>query len=145
MDHLLQQIEGYRQEVAEFNPANADELEQFRIRFLGTKGIVKAVMGEMKQVPNENKKAFGQLLNEFKQFVETRYELMKEAAAGTEESEEQVDWSLPGSPVAVGTRHPLSIVRNRIVSIFQQLGFALAEGPIPTGCCAPIPAACRPG
>lgn len=129
MDELLQQINNYKQEVENFSAKTADEVEQFRIKFLGTKGIVKAVMGEMKNVPNEQKKEFGQILNEFKQLVEARYEALKAPADDAEEAGDHYDWSLPGSPVAVGTRHPLSIVRNRIVSIFQRLGFALAEGP----------------
>ena len=70
MEQLLQQIEEYKNEVKAFAAKKADEVEQFRIKFLGTKGIVKAVMGEMKNVANEKKKEFGQILNEFKQFVE---------------------------------------------------------------------------
>jgi phenylalanyl-tRNA synthetase alpha chain len=125
MDQLLQQIEAYKQEASSFS----EDAEQFRIKYLGTKGIVKAVMGEMKNVPNEKKKEFGQLLNEFKLFIEQRYESLKESGDGDQEPGPEYDWSLPGTPVPVGTRHPLSIVRNRIVSIFQRLGFALAEGP----------------
>jgi len=113
-----------------FEAANADAVEAFRIRFLGTKGIVKAVMGEMKNVPNEQKKQFGQLLNEFKNFAEARYETLKAAVeTSTDAAGFQGDWSLPGDPIAVGTRHPLSIVRKQIIDIFGRLGFALAEGP----------------
>lgn len=129
MDQLLQQINTYRQEVESFSATDADAVEQFRIRFLGTKGIVKSVMGEMKSVPVEQKKEAGQLLNEFKQFVEAKYASLTEQGEDTADVPAAADWSLPGSPVLVGTRHPLSIVRNRIVSIFQRLGFALAEGP----------------
>src|ERR1700752_4029122 len=85
MDQLLQQIGEYKKEVSAFAAKNADEAEQFRIKFLGTKGIVKAVMGEMKNVPNEKKKEFGQVLNEFKQFVESRYEELKASGEGSEE------------------------------------------------------------
>lgn len=129
MEQLLQQIEAYKKEVQAFNAKKADEMEQFRIKFLGTKGIVKAVMGEMKNVPAEKKKEFGQVLNEFKLFVESKYESLKNNAATEEDITSDIDWSLPGTPVPIGTRHPLTIVRNRIVSIFQRLGFALAEGP----------------
>ena len=130
MDALINQIEGYKQEMQAFEAANADAVEAFRIRFLGTKGIVKAVMGEMKNVPNEQKKQFGQLLNEFKNFAEARYETLKAAVeTSTDAAGFQGDWSLPGDPIAVGTRHPLSIVRKQIIDIFGRLGFALAEGP----------------
>ena len=71
MEALLQQIEGYKQEIAAADATNAEMAEAFRIKWLGTKGLVKAIMGEMKNVPNEQKKAFGQILNDFKLFAET--------------------------------------------------------------------------
>lgn len=130
MDALINQIEGYKQEMQVFEAPNADAVEAFRIRFLGTKGIVKAIMGEMKNVPNEQKKQFGQILNEFKGFAEARYETLKAAVETSADAAGfQGDWSLPGDPIAVGTRHPLSIVRKQIIDIFGRLGFALAEGP----------------
>ena len=130
MEELLQQIEKYKQEIAEAQPTTVEAVEAFRIQYLGTKGLLKTVMGEMKNVPNENKKEFGQVLNEFKQFVEHKFDALQQALGGTEQStDKSFDWSLPGSFVPVGTRHPLTIVRNQIVSIFKTLGFAIAEGP----------------
>src|SRR6478735_8428064 len=130
MEALMQQIEDYKQEMTAFEATSADAAEAFRIKYLGTKGLVKAVMGEIKNVPNEQKKAFGQILNEFKQFAEARYEIIKESTVnGQPSAVSNIDISLPGTPIAVGTRHPLSIVRNRMVSIFKRLGFAVAEGP----------------
>ncbi len=130
MEELLQQIEKYKQEIAEAQPTTVEAVEAFRIQYLGTKGLLKTVMGEMKNVPNENKKEFGQVLNEFKQFVENKFVALQEAVGGAEQSSDKAfDWSLPGSFVPVGTRHPLTIVRNQIVSIFKTLGFAIAEGP----------------
>ncbi|WP_026768419.1 phenylalanine--tRNA ligase subunit alpha [Asinibacterium sp. OR53] len=130
MEQLVQQIEAYKQEMAAYEAATAEAVEAFRIKYLGTKGLVKEVMGEMKNVPNEQKKAFGLVLNEFKQFAETRYETLKSLGAQEDHVHgNQIDWSLPGDPVAVGSRHPLSLVRNQIVSIFKRLGFAVAEGP----------------
>ncbi len=130
MEQLLEQIESYKREISAFEASTADAVETFRIKWLGTKGLVKAIMGEMKNVPNERKKEFGQILNEFKLFAETKFETLK-AESGTQNAEidSAIDWSLPGDPVALGTRHPLSIVRNQIVSIFKRLGFAVAEGP----------------
>ncbi|MBS1640044.1 MAG: phenylalanine--tRNA ligase subunit alpha [Bacteroidetes bacterium] len=130
MEVLLQQIETIKQEVATYIANHADDAEAFRIKYLGTKGLVKNIMGEMKNVPNEKKKEFGLLLNEFKQFIEDKYNSLKESTQQSDAAiTNLIDWSLPGNPVAVGTRHPLSIVRNQIVSIFKRLGFAVAEGP----------------
>jgi phenylalanyl-tRNA synthetase alpha chain len=130
MEKLLQQIEAYKQEIASFEATDADAVEAFRIKFLGTKGIVKAVMGEMKNVPGENKREFGQILNAFKIAAEERYEQLKSGASNTgNQDTSSIDWSLPGDTIPVGTHHPLSIVRNQIVSIFKRIGFAVAEGP----------------
>ncbi|RYY90447.1 MAG: phenylalanine--tRNA ligase subunit alpha [Chitinophagaceae bacterium] len=130
MEAILQQINEYKQEIESADLGSAPQLEAFRIRFLGTKGIVKAIMGEMRNVPNERKKEFGQILNDFKVFAEARYETAKEnigAGPGSEAAGQ--DLTLPGDPFQPGTRHPLSLVRQRIISIFQRLGFAVADGP----------------
>ncbi len=129
MQQLLQQIEDHKKEIAAFTAADARQLEEFRIKYLGTKGIVKAIMGEMKTVPAGQRKEAGQLLNEFKQFAENRYEALKAAATVEEDASLQLDLTLPGDPVPLGGRHPITLMRNRIVSIFQRLGFAVAEGP----------------
>ena len=86
-------------------------------------------MGEMKNVPNEKKREFGQVLNEFKLFAENRYEELKQNSAQGEEQSDGMDLSLPGDPLPLGSRHPISLVKNRIISIFSRLGFAVAEGP----------------
>lgn len=131
MTELHQQIEQYKQEIAQFQPMNAEAVEQYRIKFLGTKGIVKALFAEMKNVPNEQKKAFGQLLNEVKHLAEQKYEeaRQKVAAKGIVQKVGDIDLSLPPTPHRLGTRHPISIVRNQIVEIFGRLGFSIAEGP----------------
>ncbi|MGE5108802.1 MAG: phenylalanine--tRNA ligase subunit alpha [Sphingobacteriales bacterium] len=130
MEQVLQQIETYRKEIESLQVADAKSLEAYRIKFLGTKGIVKNLMSEMKNVPNENKKEFGQILNEFKQFAEGKYEAWKELTSnGQQSAASNIDLTLPGDPVPVGSRHPISLMRNHILSIFQRLGFAVAEGP----------------
>ncbi len=130
MEQLLQQIEACKNEVAAFKAHTPDDVEAFRIKYLGTKGLVKSIMGEMKNVPNEQKKAFGQILNQFKAFVEEAFaQLQANNEANSQNETANFDWSLPGDTTLVGTRHPLSIVRNQIVSIFKKLGFAVAEGP----------------
>jgi len=130
MEAILQQIRDYRSEIENTTIEDAQQLEAFRIRFLGTKGIVKALMGEMRNVPNEEKKAFGQIMNEFKTLAEARFEQMKESLSGSDTAAgPEQDLSLPGDAIPAGTRHPLSLVRQRIISIFQRLGFAVADGP----------------
>jgi phenylalanyl-tRNA synthetase alpha chain len=130
MESLLQQIENYKQEINAYEAENAEAVETFRIKYLGTKGLVKAVMSEMKNVPNEQKKQFGLVLNEFKLFTEEKFaSLQAQTINDQQEIINEFDWSLPGDSFAVGTRHPLMIVRNEIVSIFKHLGFAVAEGP----------------
>ena len=130
MDQLLRQIKEHRKEIEAFSITNSQQLEEYRIRFLGTKGIVKGVFAEMKSVPNEKKKEFGQIVNEFKQFAESKYEQAKENTdRAPKKRKAQLDISLPGDPVEIGSRHPVTLVRNRIVGIFQRLGFSVADGP----------------
>jgi phenylalanyl-tRNA synthetase alpha chain len=128
MQQLVQQIEGYKQEITAFNSGDA---EAFRIKYLGTKGLVKTIMAEMKNVAAEDKKAAGQLLNEFKIFVEEKFNTLFAASSNSkvDNLNSEIDFTLPGDNLPLGTRHPISIVRNKIVSIFQRLGFAVAEGP----------------
>ena len=130
MEQLLEQIEAYRKEIESTTVSDAQAAEQFRMKWLGTKGQVKSLMAEMKNVPVERKKEFGQVMNEFKLFVEAKYESFKSAtAAANSEEGAGIDLTLPGESLPLGTRHPISLVRNRIVSIFQRLGFSIAEGP----------------
>jgi phenylalanyl-tRNA synthetase alpha chain len=130
MNSLVEQLQQYKQEMETYTATDAQSVEAFRIKYLGTKGLVKTVMGEMKNVAPEQRKEAGLLLNEFKQFAESRYEdLKKFSGNGQQKAAAETDLSLPGDPIAVGTRHPISLVRNRIISIFHQLGFAVADGP----------------
>ena len=129
MEELLQQINNYKKEISEFL-ADKDVAETFRIKYLGSKGLVKSVMAEMKNVPNEKKREFGQVLNEFKIFAEKKYEELKQINAAAEPTTyNQIDLTLPGDNIPLGSRHPINIVKNKITSIFQRLGFVVAEGP----------------
>lgn len=130
MEDLLRQIEDYRAEITALSVNDAESLEAFRIRFLGTKGILKSLFADLKNVPVDRKKESGLVLNEFKQFVESAYDNWKSAiSAGGVTEESTIDLSLPAEPVPLGSRHPISIMRNNIIGIFQRLGFAVAEGP----------------
>jgi phenylalanyl-tRNA synthetase alpha chain len=104
-------------------------LEIFRIRFIGTKNILKPLMGEIRNVPNERKKEFGQLLNEVKDLEETVFQSQKEIFDATHASGNalHLDLTAPGEPVDIGSRHPVSITMNRIIKIFDRMGFVVAE------------------
>src|SRR5690606_10844601 len=107
----------------------ADELEQFRIKFLGTKGIIKDIFDEFKAVSPEEKRVLGKVLNEFKQLAEAKYQGLKDQAEVTDTSKgADLDLTLPGEGFEVGSRHPLALVRREIVEIFNKLGFIVAEG-----------------
>ena len=130
MNQLVAQIEQYKKEMEATQVSNKEALEAFRIKYLGTKGLVKSIMGEMKNVPADQKKEAGQLLNEFKIFTETFFETLSQSVETDDTTKsDTIDTSLPGQPFALGSRHPISIVHNKIISIFQRLGFSVAEGP----------------
>jgi len=130
MEQLLEQIEAYRREIESAQPDGPESLEAYRIRFLGTKGIVKNLFAEMRNVAAEKKKEFGLILNDFKQMAEERYERFKQQGeSGDRPQDNLMDYSLPGDPLAQGSRHPISLVRNQIIHIFGRLGFSVAEGP----------------
>ena len=129
MDAILAQIEAHKEEIRTFETTDPELLETFRIKFLGTKGIVKALMGEMKNVPADRRRDFGQVMNAFKEIAEERYATLKGAMTVTAAGPTGPDITLPGDPLAIGGRHPITVMRNRIVSIFRRMGFAVAEGP----------------
>ncbi len=129
MEELLEKLQKYRAEISASVAPDAVALEQFRIKYLGTKGLVKTIMGEMKSVAPENKKAAGQILNEFKVFVEEKFTALQAGVGEADAKQDGPDLTLPGLPLPLGSRHPISIVQNRIIEIFHGLGFAVAEGP----------------
>jgi phenylalanyl-tRNA synthetase alpha chain len=108
---------------------NAEEAEKFRIHYLGSKGVLKELFGFMPQVPNERKKEFGQLMNTLKAEAEAKIEEAKGSAETKSVSKEIPDLTAPGYNIPIGTRHPLSIVKNKMIDIFSRLGFVVAEGP----------------
>ncbi|RYD80814.1 MAG: phenylalanine--tRNA ligase subunit alpha [Sphingobacteriales bacterium] len=128
---LQDKITQHTQEINAFVTDKADELEQFRIKYLGSKGIIKEIFDEFKSVSVEEKKSLGKVLNEFKQLAESKYLTLKEATEinqgqGTTNTQ---DLTLPGEGFEIGSRHPLALVRREIVEIFAKLGFSVAEGP----------------
>lgn len=128
---LQEQITQYSAEISAFDTSNADELEQFRIRFLGTKGIIKDIFDQFKAVSPEEKRVLGKVLNEFKQLAEAKYAGLNEvlSTSGLQTEDSGLDLTLPGEGFEVGARHPLALVRREIIEIFNKLGFSVAEGP----------------
>jgi phenylalanyl-tRNA synthetase alpha chain len=104
-------------------------LEDFRIQFLGSKGIVKNMFGELKSVPNEEKREVGQLLNNLRLHAETKFTSFKEQLETAASNDSSLDLSRPGDMDEVGARHPLSLVRSEIIEIFERIGYSVSEGP----------------
>lgn len=121
--------EELQQKIKEVKVQSAEQLEAFRIEFLGSKNTIKPLFASIREVANERKKEFGQLLNQVKQEAEARYAELKQAveSAGKQDELDQLDLSRPGDPIALGSRHPIAIVTNRIIDIFVKLGFSVAE------------------
>lgn len=127
---LQDKITQYTAEINAFSANNADELEQFRIKFLGTKGIIKDIFDEFKAVSPEEKRTLGKVLNEFKQLAEAKYQMLKDQGGVAETPKDmEMDLTLPGEGYEIGARHPLALVRREIIGIFNKLGFVVAEGP----------------
>ena len=117
-------------EAEAFSAQSKDEIEAFRIKYLGSKGLLKQYFAEFKNVANEQKKEFGQTINQLKKTAEDKVNSLKEAIESQEEDKGIYgDLSRPGEPIALGARHPISIVKNQIIDIFSRIGFNVSEGP----------------
>ncbi|WP_423148529.1 phenylalanine--tRNA ligase subunit alpha [Rubrolithibacter danxiaensis] len=127
---MQERINHYTEEINNSNPADTQELEAFRIKYLGSKGIIKELFDEFKTVSAEEKRALGKVLNEFKRNAEEKFQAQKEKLeSDTTSGAQQADLTLPGTNFELGSRHPLSLVRKEIIEIFKKLGFIVAEGP----------------
>lgn len=131
METLLQQIQQYSTELENEKVTDAASLEAFRIKYLGTKGLVKHLMGEMKSVAPDKKREAGQHLNAFKNKVEERFAALGEKFSGgsSATASASTDHTLPGYALPLGSQHPVSLVQDDIIRILSRQGFAVAEGP----------------
>lgn len=127
---IREDIEKVLAELRELNCRSQKEVEEARVRFLGKKGEVTALFDEFRSMDKDFKKEFGSALNELKQAAQAKIEELKNAA-GAEESEQgpKLDLTMPADPLELGSRHPVSIVRQEIVDIFRKFGYDVAEGP----------------
>ncbi|NEN25277.1 phenylalanine--tRNA ligase subunit alpha [Cryomorpha ignava] len=116
-------------EIKSFNASSADELEAFRVKYLGKKGVIKEMSARMKDVAPEDRKDFGQSLNALKDAVQERIDSLKEAIESQSGTESNEDLTRPSGLEQAGSRHPVTLVRNEIETIFQNIGFSIAEGP----------------
>ncbi len=128
---MTDKINDLLRRVAEFSPRTAADVEEFRIRILGKKGELNALMEEFKSVAPELKRELGQQLNKLKSAALERINALREEAqaAAADSAATLDDPTRPGTPAALGTRHPISLVRNQIVEVFARLGYTVAEGP----------------
>ena len=125
---MIEKIEELLVEVNAFQTQNKDEIEQFRIQYNGKKGILNDLFEKFKEVPNEQKRDFGQKINTLKQAVNAKLEALKEATS-SQIIIEKDDLTKPAFPLELGSRHPINLVKNRIIEIFKSIGFAVADGP----------------
>ncbi|WP_179316664.1 phenylalanine--tRNA ligase subunit alpha [Winogradskyella undariae] len=127
---MIDKIKELIAEAEAFKAQSKEEVEAFRIKYLGSKGHLKAFYSELKNVANDQKREFGQIINELKTTAETKVNTLKEALESTEEGKGIYgDLSRPSEPIALGARHPISIVKNEIIDIFSRVGFNVSEGP----------------
>ena len=126
---LLEKIEKLLQEVNTLTAKNAEELEQLRLKYLSKKGEINALMADFRNVPAEQKKTIGIKINELKQTALQKINSLREQMEENEAAADDIDLTRTPYPIQLGTRHPLTIVKNKIVDIFSRMGFVLAEGP----------------
>lgn len=126
---MKEKIEEIKKAVEQFAITNTVSLEAFRIEFLGSKGQVKNLFSDLKSVPNEEKRTVGQLLNELRVFAEEKLNTSKESLENVTISTSTIDATRSAEPNPLGSRHPLSIVRSEIISIFERIGYTVSEGP----------------
>ena len=127
--NMLEKIEELLKEVNNLTASNAEEIEQLRLKYLSKKGEITALMADIRNVPADQKKVVGMKINELKQAALQKINDLKEQNAEAEESADDIDLTRSAYPISLGTRHPLTIVKNQIIDIFQRMGFTLAEGP----------------
>lgn len=126
---MKEQIAAAKEAIENYALTDLHTVEAFRIHFLGSKGELKNLFGELKNVPNEEKKEVGQLLNGLRLLAEEKWQSSKELFENAQSSDSDVDVTRPAEPVPLGARHPLSIVRSEIIAIFERIGYSVSEGP----------------
>ncbi len=126
---MLTKIDELLNEVQKFHSQKKEEIEQFRIKFNGKKGILNDLFEQFKSVSNDQKKEYGQKINLLKQSISAKLEELTQSSSSQNVVAEKEDLTRPGYPLELGSRHPINLVKNRITDIFKSIGFAVADGP----------------
>lgn len=126
---MIDKIKGLLKATEDYKVATAEDLEQFRLKFLSKKGEISSLFADFKNVAAEQKKEVGQQINQLKQFAQQKFNELQESLEDNSEGGEGNDLTRPGEPIELGSRHPISLVKNEIISIFNRLGFTVDEGP----------------
>lgn len=126
---MKEKIQHLSLQIDQFEIGNIAQLEQFRIQFLGTKGEIKELFNDFKNVPNEQKKEIGQLMNELRVKAEDRHLQFKEQFENQQNEAQSIDFSRPGELFPLGSHHPISLIRKEIIEIFSRIGYTVSEGP----------------
>jgi len=126
---MIDKVEAHLKEVEQFAETSPEAIEAFRIKYAGKKGILNDLFAAFREVKNEEKKAYGQVLNQLKTAVSEKVEALKSTTGNNDSNAIGLDLSRPGYPVNLGNQHPLTLVKNRIIEIFNQIGYNISEGP----------------
>jgi len=126
---MLTKIDELLNEIQKFHSQKKEEIEQFRIKFNGKKGILNDLFEQFKSVSNDQKKEYGQKINLLKQSISAKLEELTQSSSSQNVATEKEDLTRPGFPLELGSRHPINLVKNRITDIFKSIGFAVADGP----------------
>lgn len=126
---LLEKIEELLKEVSTLTAQNAEDVEQLRLKYLSKKGAINELMGEFRNVAKEQKKEIGIKINELKTAATDKINALRDELAVAEASSDDIDLTRTAYPIQLGTRHPLTIVKNEIIDIFSRMGFTLFQGP----------------
>ena len=126
---LLEKIESLLKEVSMLTVSDADEIEQLRLKYLSKKGEINALMADFRNVAADQKKTVGVKINELKQLAIDKINELKQQTETVENQKDDIDLTRTAYPIPLGTRHPLTIVKNEIIDIFRRMGFTLADGP----------------
>jgi phenylalanyl-tRNA synthetase alpha chain len=126
---MLEKINSLLAEISETKVTGPDELELFRLKYLSKKGLISDLFEEFRDVPAADKKEMGQKLNLLKQNALDKYNYLKSEISVSDSGSKEEDLTRPAFPLSLGSRHPISIIRNEIISIFERIGFTVSEGP----------------
>ncbi|MDE5725773.1 MAG: phenylalanine--tRNA ligase subunit alpha [Duncaniella sp.] len=126
---MIEKIDQLRSEIEGLSAASLSEVEALRIKYLSKKGEISTLMQDFRTVPAEQKRELGQKLNELKTLATERIASLKEALENVDTVDTDLDLTRTAAPMPLGTRHPLSLVKDEIIAIFSRLGFTVAEGP----------------